>query len=85
MVMVNPKNEPTQLPGDDPPKDACPLPEITFRVLEACTHTQRALLEMRETLISCFECPFNEQCLMSEQFQQLADQAVAEITEEWGW
>ncbi len=85
MVMVNPKNEPTQLPGDDLPVDACLLPEITFRVLEVSKHTQQALLEMRETLISCFECPFIERCLMSEQFQQLADQAVADISEEWGW
>ena len=85
MVMVNQKNEHTQLPGDDPPIDACPLPEITSRVLEACKHTQLRLLQMRETLMSCFECPFNERCLMSEQFQQLADQAVADISEEWGW
>jgi len=85
MVMVNPKSEHNQLPGNSPPIDICELPEITLQVLDACKHTQQALLGMRETLIACFECQYSEQCLLSERFQQLADQAVAEITEEWGW
>ena len=64
----------------------CPIARFAHQALHASKTTQLALHNLREScFINCANCPVSRSCELSEHFNLLVDQAVAEILEEWGW
>jgi hypothetical protein len=63
----------------------CSITMAANQALRACKTTRCALQQLRDILINCPNCPATERCELNERFNQLIDQAVAAISEEWGW
>ena len=63
----------------------CPINIAANRALRTCKITRCALQILRDCLINCPDCPAVDSCELHEDFNQLVDQAVAGIREEWGW
>jgi hypothetical protein len=63
----------------------CPITLAANQALRSCKTTRCALQNLRDCLINCPDCPAVANCELNEHFNQLVDQAVAAIREEWGW
>lgn len=63
----------------------CSISLAANQTLRACKATRSALGSLREGLISCPHCPAVNRCELHEYFNLLIDQAVAALSEEWGW
>jgi len=63
----------------------CPISLAANQALRACKTARCALQNLRECLFKCPDCAAVENCELHEHFNQLVDQAVAAIREEWGW
>lgn len=63
----------------------CPVIQHANDVLSSGKETQRALRQLRQSLINCENCPAFGHCEMREHFNMQVDQVVAQILEEWGW
>jgi hypothetical protein len=63
----------------------CSITLAANQALRACKTTRSALQRLRDSLITCPNCPAVERCELHEHFNLLVDQAVAAIHEEWGW
>jgi hypothetical protein len=63
----------------------CSISLAANQAMRACKATRSALGSLREGLISCPHCPAVKRCELHEFFNLLIDQAVAALSEEWGW
>ena len=63
----------------------CPITLAANRALRACKMARCTLQNLRDSVIKCPDCMAVEGCELHEYFNQLVDQAVAAIREEWGW
>jgi len=81
---------PDQLESDSDEEDRiqmqhCPVREQAKVALKSSKETQRAIRQLRETLLNCDFCPAENQCEFKEDFNLQIDMVIAEINEEWGW
>ncbi|MFC1922776.1 hypothetical protein ACFLY4_05750 [Chloroflexota bacterium] len=63
----------------------CPITNLTNNVLRASKETQRALRQLRQSLMDCHVCTAYENCELREHLNMQVDQVISEINEEWGW
>lgn len=91
MVMSGPMIDPNQfdfsemIAAESKIRTNCPVPKAADQALQASNKIRRSLQTLRENLIGCAECIEFSHCKLSEHFNHLVDQAIAEIIEEWGW
>jgi hypothetical protein len=76
-------NVPHEIPKSS--SQNCLISLAANQALRACKATRITLQELRESLIKCQLCSGVDHCELPEHFNQLVDQAVSALSEEWGW
>jgi hypothetical protein len=66
------------------PSQPCPVLAKAKQALASGQEFLRALRGFRSSLQRCEACPVLEDCPMQTDLQSQINQAIAEITEEWG-
>jgi hypothetical protein len=63
----------------------CPLQQCARAAVHSGKNFHHAIRKLRRTQAHCKLCPVEHECTTRMEFEELVEQVVSDINQEWGW
>jgi hypothetical protein len=69
----------------DDPIPYCLLQQCARQAARSGRNFQRDIRKLRRTQEHCKLCPLEHECATRMEFEELVEQVVSDVNQEWGW